>query len=597
MSISDLDRTEARTDRAALEEALRDAGATIRGTTATCPFHGDRHPSASLYRDDAGTWRVKCHGCGFGGDVFDVRARATGQPIGEVLPRTGAPRHDRQKQPPPRVYATVDELAASFGLPIEAEYRYTDPTTGRVDLIVVRLRKPDGCKTFRQGRPCGDGYAVGAPPKPSPLYGRPRMVAAPEVVVVEGEKCVHALAGLGIVATTSPCGAGKAAYADWTPLAGKTAYLWPDNDSTGREHMQAVGSILETLEPPCRVHLIEPEELGLGPKGDAADYIEGMADATADQRRRAVLEAIRTAHPVGCAEDLAALIEDIISGEREAIPWPWPSVGKLTRALLPGTVTLLVGAPGAAKSFMLLQACLHWHAAGRRIALFELEEDRAYHLHRALALQVGNGDLLDDEWVRDNPDDAREAYSLQADFLDGFGKRIFEAPDEEITADELAAWVERMADAGVEIIAVDPVTAVKQSHEPWIQDQRFLIRVKQAVRRTGARLILVTHPKKARQQGRLGLDDLAGGASWQRFAQTVLWLERHAEPKTFEVQTPFGPTTATVNRVLHVCKARNGPGGGLKLAMHMDGSLRLREEGTIVRKPKRRDAAKDESDE
>jgi len=581
MSIDTLDRTATRTDRGALEQALRDAGATIRGQEVRCPFHDDKHASGSLYRDEGGVWRYKCHACGFGGDVFDVLARATGSTLGDVLPRDDAPRRDQQH--PTRVYATVDELAASFGLPIEATYKYTDPTTGRVDLIVVRLRGRDGGKTFRQGRPWGDGYAVGAPPKPWPLYNRTRLQAADEVVVVEGEKCVHALAGLGIVATTSPCGAGKAAHADWSPLAGKTVYLWPDHDDTGREHAQAVGSILETLEPPCRTFWIEPDELGLEPKGDAADFIEA-AEGTADDKRRAVLEAVRAAHPVGCAEDLAALIEDTITGRREAIAWPWPTLGKLTRALLPGTVTLLCGDPGASKSFMLLEACLYWHAHGRRIALYELEEARAYHLHRALGLQAANGDLLDDDWVRRNPDDAREAVACHADFLDGFGKRIFEAPDEEITADALAAWVERQAEAGAEIIAVDPITAVAQVDRPWVQDQRFLIRAKQIIRRTGARLILVTHPKKGRQPGRLGLDDVAGGASWQRFAQTVLWLERFADSKTFEVQSAFGPTTATVNRMLHVCKARNGPGGGLRLAMHMDRTLRLREAGITVPK-------------
>jgi Protein of unknown function (DUF3631)/CHC2 zinc finger len=38
---------------------------------AFCPFHDDQHTSFSLYRDDRGEWRFKCHaGCG-GGDEID----------------------------------------------------------------------------------------------------------------------------------------------------------------------------------------------------------------------------------------------------------------------------------------------------------------------------------------------------------------------------------------------------------------------------------------------------------------------------------------------------------------------------------------------
>ena len=68
-------------------------------------------------------------------------------------------------------------------------------------------------------------------------------------MVVEGEKCGDVLLELGIAATTSPCGAGKAEYADWTPLAGKKVILWSDNDPTGRNHMKQVAEQLQRLDP------------------------------------------------------------------------------------------------------------------------------------------------------------------------------------------------------------------------------------------------------------------------------------------------------------------------------------------------------------
>src|SRR4051812_2578909 len=71
-----------------LLDALRSAGAdTAKPKAIRCPFHEDRHASAGVYPDEDGIWRFKCHGagCGFSGDVFDVRERSTGQTVADQL--------------------------------------------------------------------------------------------------------------------------------------------------------------------------------------------------------------------------------------------------------------------------------------------------------------------------------------------------------------------------------------------------------------------------------------------------------------------------------------------------------------------------------
>ena len=122
--------------------------------------------------------------------------------------------------------------------PVDTVYQYVHPDTSKVEMIVLRMVKPDGDKDFRQARPEGSGFVQQAPAKPWPLYNRARIRNADTIVVVEGEKCVHALHNCGIVAITSPAGAGKARHADWTPLAGKNCVLWPDKDESGRAHMK-----------------------------------------------------------------------------------------------------------------------------------------------------------------------------------------------------------------------------------------------------------------------------------------------------------------------------------------------------------------------
>jgi hypothetical protein len=158
---------------------------------------------------------------------------------------------------PPRVYATraAREAAATWNgdappMTIETTFKYTDPATGNVDLEVFRLLKTDGKKSFKQASPVPGGWVLSAPPKPWPLYNRTRLKSAHTVIVVEGEKAVHALQSVlpeGFAATTSPCGAGKAAHADWSPVAGKRVYVWPDHDDAGRRHAADVVVLLQRL--------------------------------------------------------------------------------------------------------------------------------------------------------------------------------------------------------------------------------------------------------------------------------------------------------------------------------------------------------------
>ena len=96
--------------------------------------------------------------------------------------------------------------------------------------------------TTRSGRNKGNradkiGWHFKAPPKPRPLYGLDRLAQRPDapVLVCEGEKAADA-AGLIFpdhVAITSQGGSQAAGLADWTPLAGRSVTLWPDQDAPG----------------------------------------------------------------------------------------------------------------------------------------------------------------------------------------------------------------------------------------------------------------------------------------------------------------------------------------------------------------------------
>jgi uncharacterized protein (DUF927 family) len=82
---------------------------------------------------------------------------------------------------------------------------------------------------------------------PRPLYNLDQLAARPDagVIVTEGEKAADAAGTLfpARVSTTMLNGAQGPEKADWTRLAGRDVFLWPDNDTAGRKCMVAVANL------------------------------------------------------------------------------------------------------------------------------------------------------------------------------------------------------------------------------------------------------------------------------------------------------------------------------------------------------------------
>jgi DNA primase len=105
-----------------------------------------------------------------------------------------------------------------------------------------------------------------------------RADAAETVFICEGEKDADKVAALGLVATTSPGGAGKwpAHFSRWFIGKQRVAVL-ADNDAPGREHVNQVADNLCGSVADIRI-LEFPE---LAEKGDVSDWLEqghGKAD-------------------------------------------------------------------------------------------------------------------------------------------------------------------------------------------------------------------------------------------------------------------------------------------------------------------------------
>lgn len=593
-----------RASQSALEAALSALNCDITGSNrqnCQCPFHDDTSPSASILERD-NVWKVYCHVCIQSWDVWDLRAKAQGCDSADLFRRLGSqastsrPALPPKIEAPPTAYPSVAALAASLGPICKASWIYDNPATGHVDLAIFKIVKEGAKKQYWQAHQCERGIILKKPAGMQPLYKRDIIRRADTVVVVEGEKCADALNAIGIAATTSPGGAGKAEAADWTPLAGKKCILWPDNDPvdektgkrTGVEHMQDVARVLANISPPPAVYWLEVNGLGLPAKGDVADLLEEMDAQPQETCRVTVLGILEDAKCISAAVGVRRIIEDTISGKRAAVPWPWQQMTQLTKALLPGTVTLLCGAAGTTKSFFLMQCLAFWHKNKIEAEIFQLEDNRDYHLHRALAQVANDSRIFDDEWIRNNPEEARAIEEKHRAFLNEISPRIWDSPNEQNTLKELAEWVELRMKNGKRIVVIDPITAATTEDKPWAEDLIFMMAVKKSAVDHGGSVILATHPKKGAGKGKghaVGMDDMAGGAAYQRFAHTIMYLEAF-EPKLVQVASQDAVAASVsnqiINRSMRICKARNGRGSGMTIGLHFNGgSLRFQSLGII----------------
>lgn len=215
----------------------------------------------------AGLWTDRA--VGSGGDIFDLIAAHQGldaqRDFARVL-EAAANLTGIAFSPPipaPKKLPPLDDLG-----PCTAKWDYLD-AQGQLIACVYRY-DPPGCK--KEFRPWDARRRKAAPPEPRPLYNQPGMVAANQVILVEGEKCAQALIDIGVCATTAMHGAkAPVEKTDWSPLSGKTVLIWPDRDKPGWEYAtEAAQALLSAGAKSCHI-LYPPETSAEG--WDAADAI------------------------------------------------------------------------------------------------------------------------------------------------------------------------------------------------------------------------------------------------------------------------------------------------------------------------------------
>jgi len=588
---------------------------TVRGNYATCPNpkHDDKSPSGWIKVGGDGIVRFSCRGCDFHGDVFEVKAIIENKKPGDVMlevrerddKATSSPalKPITPTQRPARTFKTYEQLRATvdsekqrqFNATFEAAHLYENPDTGRIDLLTLRYRKPPepgrtkGKKEMPQFHQRPDGVFVEAKPAgKGPLYRRRENRGTKSIIMVEGETKVDALLAMGFNATCWPGGANAVEQADFSPLNGVgRVTFWPDNDDAGRVAMKKAASQISQLPNPPEIAWIEPADLELEQGEDVVDLI-GQCERVGTNPKETIISAIASAKTSHLSDGLRNRFADIIAGVWYSLGFGFPILDKLSKALLPQNVCVIGGRPGAVKSFVVLWILLYWFRCGVRFCYLTLEEDRTFVNWRLVAMLEGNGNLLDDEWVKANPQVSQAAYERHRDTLDKFNRSVWERPGEQVTLEWVTEWIRNRAREGYRAIVADPITVCRPTVNPYIADHDFVSAAEHALSACNASLLLVTHCTKGAQL--MDLDSIAGGSAYQRMAQAILLLERHKPPKEatmMKLDVDMGRFQCEINETIHICKSRKGRGQGMSVGFTIDwNTLEFAEQGVIVKKSK-----------
>jgi len=367
------------------EVARRFEGVTRRGKgyRVLCPVHGDTTPSLDIDPGDNGGIVFVCrsHAC-----PVESILKAVGLTWGDISPdspaspaRNPATVASRARtatrsasDTPTNAKASKAKIKAPRG-PIVAEYLYRDAAGNLLYRVTRHEPGANGKKKdFLQWRPDGRGGWLPGLDKDTPrvLYRLPELLAAveadPDVMIflVEGEKDCHALADLGLIATTSATGASNWRSVDLEPLRGCRVAILPDADVAGEGYAQGMASRLYGMAASVKIIRLPdmpPHDDGT-PRKDVSDWLS-WPDGGADEHPEGVLlqwasespewtPATSTTggaeSPTGGAVDSEPVITRLADVTPRPVEWLWKS-----RIAL-GKLTLLSGDPGLGKSFITL---------------------------------------------------------------------------------------------------------------------------------------------------------------------------------------------------------------------------------------------------
>lgn len=387
----------------ALVARLEAAGLDLHPTgpdawASRCPAHNGEPRNLSIKRGD-GRALIHCHahGCAAGdvvsalemnlADLFPPRDGYATRLNVKGSGRAGSKVNARPHATPE---AAIEATARRLGQPT-ARWTYHE-ADGTETARVHRFDPPGERKQFRPVHSSPDGWTLGDPPGPWPLYRLPDLAAAGRVFVTEGEKAADLAARLGVRATTSAHGAKSAHKTDWGPLAGREVLILPDSDIEGEAYARAVLAELSALSPRPTVRVVRLPDLWRTTENipEGADIEEwltiGTPEGWTDEDSRAELERVADVAPP-VESDIAPVAADRSDPDVVTIgpTWPEPPEAAAFDGLAGEIVQLVEPHSEADPVAILAQVLVGFGNLIGRSAYFAVEADR-HHANEFIAL-------------------------------------------------------------------------------------------------------------------------------------------------------------------------------------------------------------------
>ncbi|AUE23697.1 DNA primsae/helicase [Gordonia phage Toniann] len=458
-----------------------------------------------------------------------------------------------------KIGLTVADL---FDNPKGVDYRYDD---GRV------VHRSTDKKFFQQGNTGG-----------SKLYRASKLGESEEIWFAEGEKDVHALERLGLVATTNAGGAANIKNFDLTPLHGKRLVIIRDDDEAGMKHANALWSALSQDVRSIRVVTSAAGK-------DAADHVAaqlGVDDFIVDesfasrvvQRELwqtwkdnkdaepdvflAVLEKeIRRLRP---PQDLAQMHSwdnaltkwfewyEAPESERRVIPTPWPKLNQvLAGGFHAGRSYLVVARPGVGKSLVLGNGALFAAMeAWQQTALFSLEMGHVEIVSRMLA---AGGDANYGQITKREIDDFNfERISQFFNRSAGMPLMIGDTPN--LNIDKAFSYVDTLAnrDEGLDIAFFDYAQLIKgRAGQSTTEANEEVSRGLKVMSRT-YNIPVVSAAQANREGVKDGgapkMQNIRGAGAYEQDADVIIILDLETEPAPPHMPTGMIDFIVTKNR-------------------------------------------------
>lgn len=320
---------------------------------SACPFHGDGKRPNFRVNVEKNSWF--CDVCNEGGGAVEFIAKLEHRDKKEVF-------RELVSKEAPAPMGPAGEIVAT--------YDYTD-RLGNLVYQVCRMSP----KSFRQRRPDGKGGWIWNMEGIERVLYRLRDIQKPQnkhVWIVEGEKDVETIRGLGMAATCNVGGAGKWCDAYSRELKDKEVLLCGDNDDAGRKHVEKV---LESIEG----HASSVRRIEIpAPFKDVSDYAASFNDK--QKLIAALMDMIDGAQvmlrggtlPIkNMAELEREYIQEVKNSKTALVRLSdWLPSLRCVRPLIRGELVSIVGDTGTAKTYVLQHIAMLCRVP---TLLFELE--------------------------------------------------------------------------------------------------------------------------------------------------------------------------------------------------------------------------------